>query len=473
MAKHPARRIRRRDARPRPGAALPSCLLACLLLLGLPLVSPLRAQEPVATALTPADPAADLTRKRETTRQELDGLSQTITLSRERAAALEESIADLARSADAMRDALVTSAAKRREIEEKIAAGELRLADLRGREQAVQLSLKARRGLLAEVLAALQRMGRNPPPALLVTPDDALSSVRSAILLGAVVPGIRTETENLAADLAILANVRREIGAERASLAARMTDRLEEERRMTLLIAEKEKLGQENAEALVAERRRAEDLAVQATSLEGLIGTLETEIASVRQAAAAARAAEDERRRMTLAEREAARERAKRDVPDKNRIAPAYAFSDLQGKLAYPAAGDVVSRFGDIDGTEHPLQGIMVATAPGALVTAPADGWVVYSGRFRSYGQMVILNAGDGYHIVLSGMEGVSVRQGQFVVSGEPLAAMGAKRVASAAALALESDRPTLYIEFRKDGKPVDSRPWWTAAHTGKARNDS
>ncbi len=86
---------------------------------------------------------------------------------------------------------------------------------------------------------------------------------------------------------------------------------------------------------------------------------------------------------------------------------------------------------------------------------------------------MIILNTGDGYHMVLSGMDRITTGQGKFVLSGEPLATMGEKRVASATALALETDRPTLYIELRKDGKPVDSRPWWTGGDSGKAQNDS
>lgn len=95
----------------------------------------------------------------------------------------------------------------------------------------------------------------------------------------------------------------------------------------------------------------------------------------------------------------------------------------------------------------------------------------MFSGPFRSYGQMVIMNSGEGYHIVLSGMEKVMTRQGQFVVAGEPIGQMGEKRIASAAGLNLVTDRPTLYIEFRKDGKPVDSSPWWVAKDLGKARN--
>jgi len=434
------------------------------------------AQNPPETAgqvPAQADPAANLALKRDSTRSELEALSKTITLSNDRAAQLQAGIAELEKTSESLRTALVTSADKRKALEQQIIDGEEKLNTLRTKEDAVHASLRARRGVLAEVLAALQRMGRNPPPALLVTPEDALGSVRSAILLGAVVPGIRHETENLAADLQALAGVRKEIVTQKQTLTDDMTARLEEERRMNMLIVEKQKLKQRSATELASERRKAEQLAAQATSLEGLIGSIESEIASARDAAAAARAEEENRRQMSEAQRNEARALANSTTPDKNRIAPAYAFSDLQKKLALPVAGSVLRTFGDADGTGHSLQGMMLETNAGALVTAPSDGWIVFAGTFRSYGQMIILNPGDGYHVVLSGLEEVTVQQGQFVVAGEPLGTMGNKRVASATALALETERPTLYIEFRKDGKPVDSRPWWTAADTGKARNDS
>ncbi|HTO32406.1 MAG TPA: murein hydrolase activator EnvC [Pararhizobium sp.] len=473
------------DAAKRTGKARPACagrlglrvgLFSAALLFGVD-----ASAQTTETAERPApgqasaqdDPAAALQLKRDSTRSELEALSKTITLSTDRAAELQAGIADLEKTSESLRSAIVSSADKRKALEQQIVDGEEKLTTLRTKEDAVHRSLRARRGVLAEVLAALQRMGRNPPPALLVTPEDALGSVRSAILLGAVVPGIRHETENLAADLKALSGVRREIIAQKQALGDDMGSRLEEERRMNMLIAEKQKLKQRSAIELASERRKAEQLASQATSLEGLIGSIETQISSVREAATAARLEEENRRQMSEAQREEARELAKSATPDKNRIAPAYAFSDLQKKLALPVAGSILRRFGDADGTGHSLQGMMLETSAAALVTAPSDGWIVFAGTFRSYGQMIILNPGDGYHVVLSGLESVSVQQGQFVVAGEPLGTMGNKRVASAAALALETERPTLYIEFRKDGKPVDSRPWWTAADTGKARNDS
>ena len=153
--------------------------------------------------------------------------------------------------------------------------------------------------------------------------------------------------------------------------------------------------------------------------------------------------------------------------------APIAAKSAKPSAIQSTVAGETLRQFGDPDGTGHQAQGIVIASQPGALVTAPADAWVVFAGNFRSYGQMIILNTGDGYHMVLSGMDRISTSQGKFVLSGEPLATMGEKRVASATALALETDRPTLYIELRKDGKPVDSRPWWAGGDSGKAQNDT
>lgn len=427
---------------------------------------------PAQTAGEEASPETELRAQQDRTRAELEAIAKSMSLSDEKVRSLQDNINSLEQTTATLREKVIESAARRRQFEDNIAAGSKRLAGLETRQTALRASLHERRALLAEVLAALQRMGRNPPPALLVTPDDALSSVRSAILLGAVVPGMRHQTEILVGDLEKLGALKREIVAEREKLTADMTNRLEEERRMDLLIARNLALSAESAEALALERRKAEELATRANSMDELISTLEREIASVRQAAEAERQASAARERLSEAERKKQEELALAN-PDENRIAPAVAFSSLKSQLRLPVSGDVLRRFGDDDGTGHPARGITVATDPGALVTAPADGHVVFAGQFRSYGQMIILNTGDGYHLLLTGMDAVKTAPGKFVLAGEPLANMGEKRVASATALALETDRPTLYIEFRKDGKPVDSQSWWTAKDIGKAHNDT
>jgi septal ring factor EnvC (AmiA/AmiB activator) len=419
------------------------------------------------------DAAAELKQKRDQTRAELDALSKTISLSSDKIKELQDSVAALDKGNASLRQALIDSAGRRKAMDRKVVASEKVLTDLKVQEDAIRGSLHERRGLLAEVLAALERIGRNPPPALLVSPDDALASVRSAILLGAVVPGMRKETDKLIADLTNLSKLEISAASEKADLAATMITILEEERRMDLLIAENDKNSRQSTEEIQSERKRSEELAGQATSLEGLVASLEGQIGSVRDAATAARKEQERQQLMTDEQRAQAKALADSGVPDKNRIAPAYPFSDLKKKLELPVAGEILRQFGDDDGTGHTASGLTVATGPDALVTAPVDGLVVFAGAFRSYGQMIILDTGDGYHMVLAGMDAIKTRQGKFIFAGEPLAAMGEKRVASATALALETNRPTLYIEFRKDGKPVDSRPWWTLKDTGKARNDS
>ena len=94
---------------------------------------------------------------------------------------------------------------------------------------------------------------------------------------------------------------------------------------------------------------------------------------------------------------------------------------------------------------------------------------MVYAGPFRNYGQLLILNAGGGYHVLLAGMERISVDLGQFVVTGEPVAVMGGGD-SSTGAPAGDSSQPVLYVEFRKDGVPVDSGPWWAATQGQKVR---
>lgn len=417
--------------------------------------------------------AVEIERRRDQNREELQDLVDTIGLSEDKVRQLEEGIRALHQDSSRIREEMIASAARRRDFENKISESEQALAKLSIREDQVKGSLLAKRDTLAEVLAALQRMGRNPPPALLVSPEDALASVRSAILLGAVVPGLRGEAEQLVATLKEFTEIKSAVALERERLTVMMSGALEEEKRLDLLLAENQMKNNQSITELEAEKKRAEELAAKATSLESLVLSLESEIASVRDANNRAREEQQRIAALPQAEKDKLRENAEAGTPDKNRIAPAFPFSTLKGKLKLPVSGEIAKKFGDPDGTGHYLKGDLVTTNPDALVTAPADAIVVYAGEFRSYGKMVILDAGEGHHIVLTGLDTIRTRQGTFVFSGEPIASMGAKRVASAAALALETERPTLYIEFRKDGVPIDSKSWWTADITGKARNDS
>jgi septal ring factor EnvC (AmiA/AmiB activator) len=134
-----------------------------------------------------------------------------------------------------------------------------------------------------------------------------------------------------------------------------------------------------------------------------------------------------------------------------------------------PVNGVKTKGFGAPDGLGGTEKGITIATRPGAQVTAPCDGWVVYAAPYRSYGQLLILNAGGGYHVLVAGMDRISVDVGQFVLTGEPVAVMGSGApIASVAAVG--AGPPGLYVEFRKDGVPIDPTPWWAINDNEKVR---
>jgi len=136
--------------------------------------------------------------------------------------------------------------------------------------------------------------------------------------------------------------------------------------------------------------------------------------------------------------------------------------------LPLPANGITIREFGEDDGLGAKAQGVSLSTRAGATVNAPADGWVVYAGPFRSYGQLLILNAGGGYHVLLAGMERIDVQLGQFVLAGEPVAVMATPRLASSGTADIGSTQPVLYIEFRKDGNSIDPAPWWAPSSDEK-----
>jgi septal ring factor EnvC (AmiA/AmiB activator) len=384
--------------------------------------------------------------------QELQSLHEKQSKSAEAEAALKSEIDKIAADRRKLNQDLIDTAARLRDAESKIAGTETRLKPLDDHESALRKSLDGRRATIAEVLAALQRMGRRPPPALIASPEDALQAVRSAMVLGAVLPDMRNEVQALASDLTQLLDLRKKIAAERERLTKEVVSLDGERTRMAALVEARQTQIAEREQALAAERAHAGELAKQAGDLKDLIAKLERDLDPA-----------------TRADREKTTRSSLSALHDPGRLAPAIAFASLRGKVPMPVNGIKIRDYGVPDPSGSTERGVSFATRAGAQVTAPIDGWVVYAGPFRSYGQLLILNAGGGYHVLLAGMERISVDIGQFVLTGEPVAAMG-NGSHVAAILATGSSQPVLYVEIRKDGTPVDPGPWWAQGEGEKVR---
>jgi murein hydrolase activator len=394
--------------------------------------------------------------------QELNALRNQQRRALENETKLKREIESIAGDRRKFNAQLIESAERVRAIEAAIIQANERIQPLDNREHAIRKSLEDRRGVIGEVLAALQRIGRRPPPVILGRPEDALESLRTAIMLGSVLPGMRQQTEALSADLSELARVRKDIADERERLERDLKMIADEGLRLTMLTEQRQKQLQDVEKSLAAEHQRATQIGRDADNLKDLIGGLERSLDGTTRATRVAARANDEKKALDIRTDAAA-------VKDLGRLAPAIAFASAKKRLPLPVNGVKIREFGASDGLGGAEKGLSIATRNASTVTAPCDGWVVYAGPFRNYGQLLILNAGDGYHVLLAGMEQISVDLGQFVVTGEPVAVMGSRAQASASVTA-GSGQPVLYVEFRKDGTPVDPGPWWAVSEVEKVR---
>jgi septal ring factor EnvC (AmiA/AmiB activator) len=277
-----------------------------------------------------------------------------------------------------------------------------------------------------------------------------------------------------------MVRLRYEISEERKRLDRDLKSLAEESPRLALLVEQRQRQQSDIESSLAGERQRTALLARQAGDLQGLIANLEKGLDSDGRAtrglaalpgAAGANpgvanpgvARPGGEKKSSDGRRELAA------LNDPGRLSPAIAFASAKKQLPLPVNGAKIKEFGASDGIGGTEKGLSIAARPGTQVTAPCDGWVVFAGPFRNYGQLLILNVGGGYHVLLAGMGQISVDLGQFVVTGEPVAVMGG-RVQSAAATNTGTGQPVLYVEFRKDGVPVDPGPWWAASESEKVR---
>jgi septal ring factor EnvC (AmiA/AmiB activator) len=411
--------------------------------------------------------AADLDRQK----AEYQGVQDTLAQSAAQRKKIEAEIESIRNDRAKLTAASIDAREKVEAAESQLAAVEERLATLGNSESAIRKSLDGRRDVLAAVLAVLQRMGRKPPPALLTRPEDVLRAIRASMMLGAVLPQLRAETEALASDLQDLVSLRDAIARERARQGEEAEARRNERARLDALIAARQGAIGQAEEALAAERKRADALGGKAASLKDLIGRMEGELAGARAAAEKARAAEEARARQSEKEAEEARARfADAQKRDPARLAPAIAFAQAKGLLSLPANGTVIKYYGAPSAFGGAEKGLSLATRPQAIVSSPCDGYIAFSGPWRSYGQLLIVNAGSGYYVVLAGMARVDVAVGEFVLAGEPVGSMGDGTAKTAASVAIAASQPVLYVEFRKDGTAIDPGPWWVRPENMRVR---
>jgi septal ring factor EnvC (AmiA/AmiB activator) len=417
--------------------------------------------------------AAEDDLSREEAQKKLDETSQKLQSSRAQEQGLAQDVVALAEARAKLNTELIEAGKRVQASEAKLSETEAKLTELTDQVTVIRNSITERKETIVKMLSAMQRIGRTPPPAIVTRRDDALAMVRSAMLLAEVFPELKYQADNLSQELDGLVTLENGIREQRDAEKGATDNLAAEQSRIDQLLEEKKtKLAQSEVE-LAATRQAAEQQAAAVTELNDLIERLDQQIAKAQVAQYDAEVAAEQALRAREQQQALATpgneavveikpESTKVAFASPSRMKPAMPFEAAKGTLALPAQGKRLKRFGDADGVGGTVKGISLQTRGEARIIAPADGWVVYAGTFRSYGQLLIINAGGGYHVLLAGMGRVDVSLGQFVLAGEPIAVMGAAPPASQGGN--DSSRPVLYVEFRKDGRPIDPGPWWAEA---------
>lgn len=428
------------------------------------------AQTPTQIPAATAAPAAPVDDALDKTQTQLRGVQDTLDASAAQRRKIEAEVESLRADRARLTAALLDTGAKVRAAQTRQNEDESKLAGLTVKENTLRQTLDSRREVLAQVLAALQRIGRKPPPAVLVRPEDMLAAIHTSILLGAVLPQMAQQAQALADDLKKLVDLRNSIASERDNLSKDVASLNLESAHLDALVKARQAAQNESEAALAAEQKRSTQLAAQARNLQDLIQKMEKNIDAARIASDKARKSDELLKDPAAREAEKVTKLANNASANTERLAPAVSFVSTKGSLDLPVSGQLTKNFGDNNGFGGTEKGVSVATAPNSTVFSPVDSWVLYAGPYRTYGQLIILNAGEGYYIVMAGMQQTDVRVGQFVLAGEPVGKMGGELVHTAASLAIGANVPILYIEFRKDGSAIDPGPWWAKSTLQKVR---
>ena len=366
--------------------------------------------------------------------QDLKKIEQQIGTEKSAAEAARARAEIMARDIASLQANLVSAAKAVQGHEEQVDALQTRLAALSRLTERKTSDLREGRAKFGRVLAAMQRIAQFPPEALIAQPVKPADTVRTAILLKTAVGEVERQAAVLRDELDFLVRARREI-AEREQALRETSELLDRERRRLGALMARKKVLKRRADkkAIIAEQRIAA-LAGKAKTLRELLQGIKKE--QVRRKEKPANPASGGVK--------SASQGVKRTL---------RAISKARGTLTLPAVGKISGRYGEKTEGGLARKGLTVVTPLGAQVTATYDGTVVYAGKFRGYGLLLIIDHGEGYHSLLAGMTRIDVEQGRQLIAGEPVGIMEQSG----------SGQPILYVELRRDGQPINPLPWLAA----------
>lgn len=370
------------------------------------LIFPLILPFAVAHAERPPPPAP---------KADLESITGDLAAEQKSSVALKKRLSGMEKDLDHTKSALVALADDIRKNEQNLGMLDKKIIALKEEEQSLIQRMENAYGSMAEIVLALTRLRRTPPELLAFKPEAPLRTAQSALILRETAPVINDQTAALAKDIARLHDITDSLEKDRRESLA-LKNELEQKRASLDKLAEKRAhLYRSTQKDYEQNARRISRLSEEAKTLKDLLERLDTETA---------------------------RQASVKTVSVLDTKIPA------SGRARMPAEGTVIERFGALNAIGAKNQGIMLETVPGTLVVAPMGGIVRFTGPFKNYGNMIIIEHKDGYHSLIAGLSKIAVGANAHVKPGEPV---GELPQASS-----RGGKPALYYELRYKGAPAD-----------------
>jgi murein hydrolase activator len=409
----------------------------------------------VAAALLTGSAAVGASKPEDKTRRDLQAAEQLKAQQSQLGKDAADRAERAAREAARLGQQRVQAAAKLQSAEVALQDVAARIDLLANRRREAEQRLNERATALRPLLPLIERLSLYPMETLLAVPADPEDALRGLLVLKGLSGRIEVDAEALVREQAELDAAVKALNTEAPRLAEAQAAQKQEAASLDAQIAAA-RAARESADY---EARAA---SVQAARAAAQAETLKSALASLEEAERAAAAkARDEAERAEKQKRQsdalAARQREAAAAAPAGPTASLNSGAAASGRLQPPVVGVVIRSWGQPTDS-GPATGLSYHAPPAARVIAPCGGRVVFADTFRSYGLLMIVDCGGGYHVVLAGFERMDVRLGQSIVAGEPVGVMPAWEPGST------DRRPALYVELRRGGQPVNPAPWLRAS---------
>ena len=383
--------------------------------------------------------------------QRLQEINKALKATQNKRQLLKDKAANLDNDIKRLRDGMVSTAALIQDHEARVGELSKKLKQLTVELSKKTTSLRKRRKQMGGVLQALQRVAQYPPEAVIVQPTSPGDTVRTAILLRSTMPKLARHALVLSDDLSALAFNQQQAQRHSEELNEANIELQGQRKLLRTLLGRKSRLHRRTDAKTAIVDRKAKVLSKEARSLRDLMHRL-NELKKQRKA---------QEKAQKLAKKQGRKPAVVVAEPPADYTGKPIDIA--KGKLPFPAVGDVKALFGQTGTSGLTHKGVIISVMSEAQVIAPYEGRVAFTGLFRGYGRLLIIEHGAGYHTLLAGMGRIDVIVGQWLLGGEPVGIMGRIQTKN------KRRKPSLYLELRRGGQPINPLPW-LAGHGKQAK---